>query len=76
MGNVHCGVQSAAQHIYHDLEQMPGFQQALEDNPDLEVHVVGHSLGAATAVVLCSMLRCVPFFWPGTWPPLTCRCRW
>lgn len=55
LGSCHCGVQSAARHIFTDIADL--IARAVAEHPDLPVFTLGHSLGAATAVVLCSMLR-------------------
>ncbi|XP_031097988.1 uncharacterized protein LOC116002103 [Ipomoea triloba] len=55
LGYAHCGMVAAARWIAK--LSIPFLLKALEENPDYEVKVVGHSLGGGTAALLTYILR-------------------
>ena len=57
LGYSHFGMLAAARWIHRQAK--PTLEKFLEANPDWRLHLVGHSLGAGTAALLCMM--CAPF---------------
>ncbi|KZV40625.1 hypothetical protein F511_23421 [Dorcoceras hygrometricum] len=55
LGYAHCGMVAAARWIAK--LSTPTLLKALEQNPDYEVKIVGHSLGGGTAALLTYILR-------------------
>ncbi|KAL2229718.1 uncharacterized protein LOC105171564 [Sesamum indicum] len=55
LGYAHCGMVAAARWIAK--LSTPSLLKALEQNPDYEVKIVGHSLGGGTAALLTYILR-------------------
>ncbi|KAL0348629.1 UNVERIFIED_CONTAM: Sn1-specific diacylglycerol lipase alpha [Sesamum angustifolium] len=55
LGYAHCGMVAAARWIAKLIT--PSLVKALEQNPDYEVKIVGHSLGGGTAALLTYILR-------------------
>ncbi|MCD7467341.1 hypothetical protein HAX54_004745 [Datura stramonium] len=55
LGYAHCGMVAAARWIAKLT--MPFLVKALEENPEYEIKIVGHSLGGGTAALLTYILR-------------------
>ncbi|KAF3630259.1 hypothetical protein FXO37_28535 [Capsicum annuum] len=55
LGYAHCGMVAAARWIAK--LSMPFLVKALEENPEYEIKIVGHSLGGGTAALLTYILR-------------------
>jgi len=53
----HRGMLEAAKYVYDDMEARKVLQRALEDHPEFNLRIIGHSLGAGVAAVLGLMMR-------------------
>jgi len=53
----HKGMLEAAKYVYDDMEARGVLKKAMNANPEFNVRVTGHSLGAGVASVLGLMMR-------------------
>ncbi len=53
----HRGMLEAAKYVYDDMEARKVLRTAFEENPDYNLRIIGHSLGAGVAAVLGLMMR-------------------
>ena len=56
-GYIHQGMHAAARHMLHDIKEVLREEVSSEGNEGLALHVVGHSLGGGTAVMLAAQMR-------------------